>query len=73
MILIFTVEFLNDLYIDGEDTNSIEEGDKMTTVFVERKKFELSEEAWAHFKVIHDEWEMSICHENPHDALIGGL
>ncbi|XP_078364593.1 uncharacterized protein LOC144649007 [Oculina patagonica] len=67
------VEFLTDLYIDGEDTYSIKEGDKMPTVFVESKKFQLSEEAEAHFKFIRDKWEMSVCKKNPHDALIQGL
>jgi len=44
----------------------------MTTVFVERKQYRLSEEAHSVFENIHDEWEMSVCQKYPHDALVGG-
>lgn len=70
--LSFLVEFLTDLYIDGEESYSVEEGDKMTTVFVERKQYSLSQDALSEFENIHDEWEMSICQKYPHDALVGG-
>ena len=63
---------LTDLYIDGEESYSVEEGDKMTTVFVERKQYRLSQDALSEFENIHDEWEMSICQKYPHDALVGG-
>ena len=44
----------------------------MTTVFVERKQYSLSQDALSEFENIHDEWEMSICQKYPHDALVGG-
>lgn len=38
---------------------------------VEKNMF-LSQEAINSFEKIHDEWELSICEKNPHDALVGG-
>ena len=66
------VEALTDLYIEGEETYTIEEGDKLTTVVVDRAKFVLTEEARSTFEAIHDEWEMTVCQKYPHDALVGG-
>lgn len=66
------VEALTDLYIEGEEAYTIEEGDKLTTVIVDRSRFVLSEEARSTFETIHDEWEMTVCQKYPHDALVGG-
>ena len=67
-----TVKFLTQLYIEGEDTYTIEDEEKRTSVEVCRKKYVLSQEAINSFEKIHDEWELSICERNPHDALVGG-
>lgn len=67
-----TVKFLTQLYIKGEDTYTIEDEDKMTSVEVDRKKFILSPDAIDSFEKIHDEWELEICEKYPHDALVGG-
>ena len=67
-----SVEFLTDLYIDGEETYSVEESERMTTVTVERKRYKLTKEADTEFERIHDEWEMQVCQKYPHDAVIGG-
>lgn len=67
------MDFLTDLYIDGEDTYAIEEGDRLRTVIVDRNKYELTAEALKNFEAVHDEWEMNICEKHPHDALIGGM
>lgn len=69
------VEFLADLYINGESTFEIEEQStsKMKTVTVTRNVYTLAKEAIAEFKTIHDEWELDVCERNPYDALIGGL
>ena len=71
-IIPFTVNFLTQLYIEGEDSYTIEDEDKMTSVEVYRKKYILSQEAINSFEQIHDEWELSICEKYPHDALVGG-
>ena len=71
-ILPVTVKFLTQLYIEGEDSYTIEDEDKMTSVEVYRKKYSLSQEAINSFEQIHDEWELSICEKYPHDALVGG-
>ena len=39
---------------------------------VVKKKNVFSQEAINSFEQIHDEWELSICEKNPHDALVGG-
>ena len=66
------MNFLTHLYIEGEDSYTIEDEDKMTSVEVYRKKYILSQEAINSFEQIHDEWELSICEKYPHDALVGG-
>ena len=68
------MDFLADLYINGESTFEIEEQSfsKMKTVTVTRNVYTLSKEAIAEFKTIHDEWELDVCERNPYDALIGG-
>ena len=66
------VEVLTNLYIEGEETYTIEEGDKLTTVVVDWSRFVLTEEARSSFETIHDEWEMTVCQKYPHDALVGG-
>ena len=68
------MDFLADLYVNGESTFEIEEQStsKMKTVTVTRNVYTLSKEAIAEFKTIHDEWELDVCERNPYDALIGG-
>ena len=68
------MDFLADLYINGESTFEIEEQStsKMKTVTVTGNVYTLSKEAIAEFKTIHDKWELDVCERNPHDALIGG-
>ena len=66
------MDFLTDLYIDGEESYSVEEDEKITTVFVRRKQYTLSQDALSEFENIHDDWEMSICQKYPYDALVGG-
>ena len=68
----FAVKYLTQLYIEGEDTYTIEDEDKITSVEVFRRKYVLSQEAMNSFEKIHDEWELQICEKYPHDALIGG-
>jgi len=72
LVAIIVPEFLTDLYIDGEETYSVEESERMTTVTVERKRYKLTKEADTEFERIHDEWEMQVCQKYPHDAVIGG-
>lgn len=67
-----TVDFLVQLYIEGETTYCIEDEEKLTSVEVKRKKFTLSKEAIDCFQKIHDEWELNVCKKYPHDALVGG-
>ena len=71
-LFVIPVEALTDLYIEGEETYTIEEGDKLTSVVVDRFKFVLSDEARSNFETIHDEWEMRVCQKYPNDALVGG-
>ena len=66
------VDFLADLYINGESTFEIQEQGKMKTVTVDRSVYKLSKQATEVFKSIHDEWELDICEKNPYDNLIGG-
>ena len=72
LILFLAVSFLATLYIEGEKRYSIEEDKKVTTVIVERTKYQLSEEGMDLFESIHDDWELEICKKYPHDVLIGG-
>ena len=67
-----SVEFLAVLYTEGETTYTIEEGERVTKVIVDRIQFTLSEEARSQFEGVHDEWELSICEKYPHDAFVGG-
>lgn len=60
------------LYTEGETTYTIEKGDRITKVIVDRIQFTLSHEARAQFEQVHDEWELSICEKYPHDAVVGG-
>jgi len=66
------VDFLATLYIEGENTYTIEDGNKIVSVIVDRKLHRLSREAMALFEAKHDEWELNICKKYPHDAFIGG-
>ena len=55
MNTILSVDFLTDLYIDGEETYGIEEGECLRTVIVDRNKYELTAEALKNFEAVHDE------------------
>ena len=66
------VEFLANLYIEGEEIYSIEEDKKVLTVIVERKKYQLTQEAMDLFEEVHDSWELEVCKKYPHDVLTGG-
>lgn len=61
-----------ELYTEGETTYTIEEGEHVTKVIVDRLQFILSPEAHCRFEGIHDEWELSVCEKYPHDAFVGG-
>ena len=61
------------LYIEGEDTFTIEDGDKMTFAILDRKKYSLSSEAMREFEKVHDDWELNICKNVPHDVLVGDI
>ena len=54
------MDFLASLYVEGEQTYSIEVGDKILSVTVDRTMYD-------------DDWELSICEKCPHDVLIGGI
>ena len=45
--------------------------DKRASFEVCTKKNVFSQEGINSFEQIHDEWELSICEKNPHDALVG--
>lgn len=66
------VDFLANLYIGGEETYTIEDGEKVVSVLDDRTMYALSPEAMSIFESIHDDWELGICEKYPHDALIGG-
>ena len=67
------MDFLASLYVHGEETYSIEDGEKIVSVIVDRTTYTLSSEAMKMFEDIHDDWELSICEKFPHDVLIGGI
>ena len=69
--LLFLVEFLADLYMQGESTFTIEQEEKLTNVIVNRKTHVLSPEATKEFEKIYDDWETT-CEKYPYDPLIGG-
>jgi hypothetical protein len=56
-----SVEFLTNLYIDGEKTFSKTEVGKIVDVKVEREQYTFSPEAKSLFAEIHDNWEMNVC------------
>ena len=68
-----TVDYLATLYIEGEQTYTIEDGEKVVSVMVDRKMYALSPEAMKLFENLHDEWELNICEKYPHNLLIGGM
>lgn len=72
MLDFIPVDFLAELYTEGETTYTIEEGERVTKVIVDRLEFILSPEAHCQFEGIHDEWELSVCEKYPHDAFVGG-
>ena len=61
-----------EFYTEGETTYTIEEGDRVTKVNVDRLQFKLSPEAHSQFEEIHDQWELAVCEKFPHDAFVGG-
>ena len=67
------MDFLASLYVQGQQTYSIEDGDKIVSVIVARTMYALSPEAMKMFEDIQDDWELSICEKFPHDVLIGGI
>ena len=72
-VLHFAVQYLATLYIEGESTYTIEDEDKITSVFVDRTIYTLNPEAMEVFESIHDDWEVNICEKYPHDVLVGGI
>ena len=46
----------------------------MKEVSVKRTEYNLhvTDEAIEQFEKFHDNWELDVCKENPHDALVGG-
>ena len=52
------MDFLASLYVQGEQTYSIEDGDKIVSVIVDRTMYTLSPEVMKMFEDIHDEWEL---------------
>ena len=69
--LLFLVEFLADLYMQGESTFTIEQEEKLTNVIVNHESHVLSPEATKEFEKIYDDWETT-CEKNPYDPSIGG-
>ena len=69
---LFSVEYLANLYIEGESTYLIEQEDKVTNIVVNRKLHVLSPEATNEFEKIYNEWEET-CEKFPCDPLIGGV
>lgn len=67
-----TVDYLANLYGEGQLTYTIQDDDKITTVIVDRQEFHLTEPARHAFEAIHDQWELTVCEKCPHDPLIGG-
>ena len=70
--LSYVVDFLAEQYIEAEQTYTIEEGEKVVSVIVDRTMYSLSPEAMELFERIHDGWKLDICEKYPHDVLIGG-
>ncbi|CAB4036868.1 Hypothetical predicted protein, partial [Paramuricea clavata] len=64
------VEFLTNLYIDGEKTFSKTEVGKIVDVKVEREQYIFSPEAKSLFAQIHDNWEMNVCKKFQSDVLL---
>lgn len=58
LFLLFTVDYLADLYCEAQKTYTIQDDEKITTVLVERDEFHLTEEAPEAFEAIHDQWEL---------------
>lgn len=71
-IYAYTVPFLANLYGEGQETYTIQEDNKVTTVIVDRKEFQLDKPARLAFEEVHDQWELTVCEKYPHDPLIGG-
>ena len=57
----------------GENSYRIEDLGKKVAVYVDRTSFTLSSEAMSYFEEMHDEWEMDVCKNYPHDVVISGL
>ena len=72
-VLHFAVQYLATLYIEGESTYTIEDEDKINSVFVDRTVYTLNPEAMEVFESTHDYWEVNICEKYPHDVLVGGI
>ena len=71
-IYIFAVQFLTNLYIDGEDTFTKYNDEKIVNVQVNREQYRLSEEAKLLFAQIHDDWEINVCKQHQSDVLLSG-
>ena len=69
--LLFLVEFLADLYVQGKSAFTIEQEEKLTNVIVHCKTHVLSPEATKKIEKIYDDWETT-CEKYPYDPLIGG-
>ena len=67
-----SVEFLTNLYIDGEKTFSKTEVGKIVDVKVEREQYTFSPEAKSLFAEINDNWEMNVCKKFQSDVLLSG-
>lgn len=71
-IYIFAVQFLTNLYVDGEDTFTKDNDEKIVNVEVNRQQYRLSKEAKLLFSQIHDEWEINVCKKHQSDVLLSG-
>ncbi len=67
-----SVEFLTNLYIQGEETFSKTDVEKIVHVKVDREQYRLSTEAQSLFANIHNDWEMNVCKQYQSDVLLSG-
>ncbi len=67
-----SVEFLTNLYIQGEETFSKTDVGKIVHVKVDREQYRLPTEAKSLFANIHDYWEMNVCKQYQSDVLLSG-
>ena len=66
------MDFLAEQYIEGKQTYTMEEGEKVVSDIVYKTMYSLFPEAMELFERMHDECELEICQKYPNDVLIRG-